>query len=96
MTLRPVGTRVLVVPDPVPKRSDLIETVEYVTPLETSGRVVGLGRAFVCDTCGARRASPLRVGDRVVFSHVAGQDVTLGDQRYLMLDEGDILAVVGG
>ena len=94
MDVRPVGTRVLVVPDPPPRRSAVIDTIEYAPALETSGRVVGLGQRRLCERCGAARAPSLHVGDRVLFSHVSGQDVTIGDRRYLMLDEQDVLAVV--
>lgn len=91
--LRPVGSRLLVAPDAPPKRSALLETVEYARPAETSGRVVALGRRFLCEACGTARTPRVQLGDRVVFSAVVGQDVALGPEHYVMLDEGDVLAV---
>lgn len=92
--LRPLGSRVLVRPDPRPAPSTVIETVSYVDPPETSGQVVALGKRFVCDQCHARRPAAVRPGDRVVFSGTAGQYVHVGADLFVMLDEADVLAVV--
>lgn len=91
--LRPIGSRLLVAPDAPPKYSAILETVEYHRPPETSGRVVALGKRFVCEACGTARPPRVQIGDRVIFSGVVGQDVTLGAEHYVMLDEGDVLAI---
>lgn len=94
-SLRPLGARVLVTPDPPKRRSALLETVEYATPPETSGEVVGVGKRFLCEGCQALRPVTLRPGDRVLFPPTAGQDVRIGEKTYIILDERDVLAVVG-
>lgn len=41
-----------------------------------------------------RREPAVTVGDYVLFSWAAGQELTLEDERYLLLRESDILCVV--
>ena len=42
------------------------------------------------------REPQVKEGDYVVFSWTAGQELTLEDERYLLMHESDILAVVEG
>lgn len=45
----------------------------------------------------ATHREPLvKVGDYVVFSWIAGQELTVEDERYLLMREADILCVVEG
>jgi hypothetical protein len=37
---------------------------------------------------------PLNVGDRVVFSWASGQQIAIGEDRYIMLRVDDILGIV--
>ena len=37
---------------------------------------------------------PLRVGDRVTFSWASGQQITIDDERYLIMRAGDVLGIV--
>ena len=39
---------------------------------------------------------PLKVGDRVVFSWASGQQVTIDDERYVVLRQDDVLGVLEG
>lgn len=41
-----------------------------------------------------RREPSVRVGDDVLFSWTVGQELFVDDERYLLMREGDILAVV--
>lgn len=41
-----------------------------------------------------RRQPAVLVGDDVLFNHDAGQQLTLGDQTYIILHEHELLAVV--
>ena len=37
---------------------------------------------------------PIHVGDRVCFSWAAGQQITVGDDRFVLLRADDVLAVL--
>jgi co-chaperonin GroES (HSP10) len=41
-----------------------------------------------------RREPSVKVGDDVLFSWTVGQEITVDDERYLLMREGDILAVL--
>lgn len=41
-----------------------------------------------------RREPSVKVGDDVIFSWTSGQELFVDDERYLLMREGDILAVV--
>jgi chaperonin GroES len=59
----------------------------------TEGRVVAVGQGRVTDD-GVRVAPSLSKGDRVLFGSYAGTSVKSGGKEYLILDEGEVLAVV--
>ncbi len=56
------------------------------------GTVVSVGDGHVSKD-GKRNPLTLKVGDRVIFSSYAGDEITIGDEQYLLLREGDVLAV---
>ncbi|MFK7819891.1 MAG: co-chaperone GroES [Planctomycetaceae bacterium] len=55
------------------------------------GEVVAIGDGHVNDK-GERVALTVKEGDRVIFSSYAGDDISIGDEDYLLLRESDILA----
>lgn len=90
MNLRPLNDRILVKPDAqVEITASGLHLSEHWKP-EQSGTIVALGR-FLSD-----RQPPLHVGDAVVFSWMGGQEIRLEDdgERYLILREDDLLAVI--
>ena len=56
------------------------------------GTVVSIGDGHVSKD-GKRNPLTLKVGDRVIFSSYAGDEITVGDEQYLLLRESDVLAV---
>ncbi len=56
------------------------------------GEVVAVGDGHV-KRDGSRVALTVKEGDRVIFSSYAGDEIKVGDQEYLLLREGDILAM---
>ena len=57
------------------------------------GEVVAIGDGYVNDR-GEKVALTVKEGDRVIFSSYAGDEITVGDQTYLLMRESDILATV--
>lgn len=89
IVLTPIGARVLVAPlSPPTVTPSGIELVEHAHP-ETMGRVVRCG-----DVLPPLPPDAVKPGDVVIFSWQAGQELILDEERYLMLHQDDILAVV--
>ena len=57
------------------------------------GKVLALGEGKLLDD-GGRAKFQVKVGDRVLFSSYAGNEVSLDGKEYLVMTEDDILAVV--
>lgn len=56
------------------------------------GTVISIGEGYVTRD-GKRRPLTLKVGDKVIFSSYAGDEISVGDEDYLLLRESDVLAV---
>lgn len=55
------------------------------------GEVVAVGDGHTKDD-GSKVPLTVREGDRVIFSSYAGDEIKVGDDEFLLLREGDILA----
>ncbi len=93
--LRPLGDRVIVEPldkEEVTAGGILLPETAKEKPQEGLILAVGPGR---WDEEGKRRI-PLDVAenDRVIFAKYSGTEIKLGDKKYLIMGEKDILAVL--
>lgn len=99
--LKPIGDRVLIKPDEAPKQTTSgLHLVEHWKP-ENSGTVVAVGDYGECITCPdceheIRRELQVKVGDVAIFSWQVGQEIFVDDERYLLMKESDISAVLEG
>ena len=57
------------------------------------GKIIAVGEGKPLES-GKRAAFQVKVGDRVLFSSYAGNEVTLDGKEYLIMTEDDVLAVV--
>jgi chaperonin GroES len=57
------------------------------------GKVLALGEGKALEN-GKRAAFQVKVGDRVLFSSYAGNEVTHEGKEYLIMTEDDVLAIV--
>jgi len=93
VALRPLGDRVVLRPiteeDRTPAGIVLPDTAKE-KPQE--GEVVAVGPGRVLDN-GQLVPMQVKVGDRVLFAKYSGTEVKINGQEYLILHEGDILAV---
>jgi len=55
------------------------------------GEVVAVGDGHV-KSDGDKLPLTLKEGDRILFSSYGGEDITIGDEEYLLLRESDVLA----
>jgi chaperonin GroES len=95
MNLRPLADRVVVRPlerEEVTKSGIVLPDTAKEKPQEGVVEAVGNGR--LNENTGKREPIDLTVGDRVIYSKYAGNEVKLDEQEYLILAEKDVLAVV--
>lgn len=57
------------------------------------GEVIAVGDGHVNDK-GEKVALTVKEGDKVIFSSYAGDEITIGDDEYLLLRESDIMATL--
>jgi len=99
LPFRPLGARVVIKADvedhaPETTQSGLVTAKTLAAAVEGSdsedswfvGTVVGLGPEQSKD--------PVHIGDRVVFSWAAGQQLTLEGEKFLILHHSEVLAVL--
>lgn len=94
MMIRPLGERVVVKPLPseeVTKGGIVIPDTAKEKPQE--GEVVAVGSGRLLDN-GTKVPVDLKVGDKVLFSKYAGNEVKIDDVEYLIMREADILGVI--
>ena len=95
MNLRPLADRVLVRPlerEEVTKSGIVLPDTAKEKPQEGVVEAVGNGR--LNEQTGKREPVDVSVGDRVIYSKYAGNEVKVDEEDYLILGEKDILAVV--
>ena len=84
--MTPIGALVLICPTPYPtETASGLALAEQWKP-EQSGEIVAIGP----------RVKELRPGQTAIFSWQIGQELCLNDQRYLVMREADVLAVLEG
>ncbi len=92
--IRPLGERVVVKPLPmeeVTKGGIVLPDTAKEKPQK--GEVTAVGSGRLLDN-GQRIPIDLKVGDKVLYSKYAGNEVKLDGEEYLILREGDILGVL--
>lgn len=93
MSLRPLGDHVVV----KVKEEEVTTASGIVLPGSAKekplqGTVVAVGPGALVD--GAREPMDVAVGDEVIYSKYAGNEVKIGEEEYLVIKQSDILAVV--
>ena len=93
--LRPLEDHVVVEPVVQEEKTEsgiyLPDTAHKDKP--QTGKVVAVGTGRLLDN-GTRIASEVKVGETVVFAKYSGSEVELDGKDYIILRDGDILAVV--
>jgi chaperonin GroES len=95
MKIKPLGDRVLVEPlkeDEVKKGGIIIPDTAKEKPQE--GKVIAVGTGKLDDN---GKVIPFNVkkGDMVLMPKYGGTDVKIGEKKYQIVREEDILAVIG-
>lgn len=92
--LRPLGDRIVVKPiEEEEMTPGGIYVPETAKERPQEGRVIAVGSGEIRDD-GTRVPLDLSVGDRVIFAKYAGTEFKLDGEKFLILSERDVLAVV--
>ncbi|HHW41727.1 MAG TPA: co-chaperone GroES [Syntrophomonadaceae bacterium] len=95
MGLKPLGDRVVLrIIEQEEKTKGGIVLPDTAREKPQKGEVVAVGTGRLLES-GERVPLDLKVGDRVVFARYAGTEVKVDGEEYLIVNERDILAVVG-
>lgn len=92
--LKPIGNRVVIkkIEQEQTTKSGIVLT-DSAKEKSNEGEVVAVGSGQLLDN-GSRVEPEIKEGDKVVFQEYAGTEVKQGDDKYLILSETDILAVI--
>lgn len=94
MKLKPLGDRVIVKRievEEVKKGSIIIPDTAKEKPQQ--GEVISVGSGKVNEK-GEKQAMEVKIGDKILFSKYAGNEITIDDVEYLIMREEDILAII--
>jgi chaperonin GroES len=94
--VRPLGDRILIKrleEEEVVRGGIIIPDTAKEKPQRGEVVAVGLGRL---DDDGKRIPLDVKEGDSILFGKYAGNEVTIGDEEYLIMREDDVLAIVEG
>ena len=94
VALQPLGDKVVV------ERDESLETTaggiflpDSAKDKPSRGTIVAVGTGKLLDD-GSRGELQVKVGDRVLFTSYAPETISINDDEYLLMSEGDILAVI--
>lgn len=94
MALKPLGERVVLkVIEAETKTEGGIVLPDSAKEKPQKGEVVAVGTGKVL-VDGKKISLDVQTGDQVIFSRYAGTEVKDGEEKYLIVNERDILAVV--
>jgi len=91
--LRPLGDRIVLKPgeeEEVTRGGIVLPDSARKRPRE--GEVLAVGPGKLLEN-GERAPVEVSVGDTVIYSEYGGTTIEIGDEEYVILDEGSVLAV---
>jgi len=93
--IKPLGQRVLLEKVEVEKKTESgIILPDNVNEDKNIATVVALGTGKKLEDS-TRESFDVKVGDRVIYSQYAATETKIDGKKYLIVDEKDILAVIG-
>lgn len=94
MLIRPLGERVVVKATPTEEKTKSgIVLPDTAKEKPQEGEVIAVGSGRLLEN-GQRVPIDLKVGDKILFSKYAGNEVKIDDVEYLIMREADILGVI--
>ena len=94
LKLQPLGDRLVV------KREESLDRTEGGIYLPdsakdkpTRGTIVAVGDGKLLEN-GTRGKLQVKVGDKVLFTSYSGENIEVGDEEYVLMNESEVLAVL--
>jgi len=94
LKLQPLGDRLVV------KREESLDRTQGGIYLPdsakdkpTRGTIISVGDGKLLEN-GTRGALQVKVGDKVLFTSYAGENIEVGDEEYVLMSESEVLAVL--
>jgi chaperonin GroES len=92
--LQPLGDRLVVQREESEARTEGgIFLPDSAKNKPTRGVVISVGDGKLLED-GSRAPMQVKAGDRVLFTSYAGEAIEIGDEEYLLMAEGELLAVI--
>ena len=93
--LVPLGDRIVVQREESQERtSGGIFLPDSAKDKPTRGKIVNVGDGRVLEN-GSRSTLQVKVGDLVLFTSYAGENIEVDGEEYLLMNESEVLAVIG-
>ncbi|MDO9172183.1 MAG: co-chaperone GroES [bacterium] len=93
LSIKPLADRVIVEPMEAETMKGGIIIPDTAKEKPQRGKIVAVGPGRVAED-GKRVAPEVKKGDVVLYGKYSGTEVTVGDKDYLILREGDVLAIL--
>lgn len=92
--LQPLGDRIVVQREQSEEKTEGgIFLPDSAQDKPTRGTVISVGDGRLLDD-GSRGEMQVKPGDRVLFTSYAGENIEIGDEEYVLMSEGEVLAVL--
>lgn len=92
--LQPIGDKIVVKREESEgKTAGGIVLPDSAKDKPTRGSVVAIGDGRLLND-GGRGSMQVKVGDRVLFTSYAGENIEIGDDEYVLMSESEVLAVL--
>ena len=89
MNIKPLADRVLVLPAPAEEKVGGIIIPDTAKEKPLKGKIVAAGQGTKDEEM------VLKVGDIVLYGKYAGTEVELEGEKYLIMRQSDVLAIIG-
>jgi chaperonin GroES len=89
MNIKPLADRVLVIPAPAEEKVGGIIIPDTAKEKPLRGKVVAVGNGTKDEEM------VLKAGDEVLYGKYAGTELELDGEKYLIMRQSDVLAVIG-
>ncbi len=94
INLQPLGDRIVVKRDESDEKTEGgIYLPDSAKDKPTRGTIISVGDGRLLDD-GNRGEMQVQVGDQVLFTSYAGENIQIGDDEYLLMSESDVLAIL--
>ena len=95
INIRPIGDKVIVQRvEAESKTAGGIVLPDSAKEKPKRGKVLAVGTGRLLDD-GSRSEMQVKKNDEVLFSSYAGTEIKVGNEEYMIMDESDILGIIG-